>query len=152
MAKAPKVLILNGPNLNMLGKREPDVYGRESLSDIEAKSRKHGEGLGLSVECRQSNSEGELIDWIQAARDDQDALIINPGGYSHSSIAIMDALLASALPVIEVHLSNIHRREAFRHHSYVSKVADAVLCGFGSYGYLMALDALALRLNAQQET
>lgn len=152
MAKAPKVLILNGPNLNMLGTREPDVYGRESLADIEAKSGKHGEALGLAVECRQSNSEGTLIDWIQAARESHDALIMNPGGYSHSSIAIMDALLAAQMPLIEVHLSNIYRREAFRHHSYVSKVADAVLCGFGSQGYLMALDALALRLNAQQET
>ena len=152
MAKAPKVLILNGPNLNMLGMREPEVYGRESLADIETKSRKHGENLGLAVECRQSNSEGQLIDWIQDARSSHDALVLNPGGYSHSSIAIMDALLAAQLPLIEVHLSNIHRREAFRHHSYVSKVADAVLCGFGSQGYLMALDALALRLNAQQET
>ncbi len=152
MAKAPKVLILNGPNLNMLGSREPDVYGRESLADIEAKSRQHGEGLGLAVECRQSNSEGELIDWIQAAAKSHDALVLNPGGYSHTSIAILDALLAVKLPLIEVHLSNIHRREAFRHHSYVSKAADAVLCGFGSLGYLMALDALALRLKTQQET
>ena len=152
MAKAPKVLILNGPNLNMLGTREPDVYGRESLADIESKSRKHGESLGLVVDCRQSNSEGQLIDWIQDACNSHDALVINPAGYSHSSIAIMDALIAAQLPLIEVHLSNIHRREAFRHHSYVSKVADAVLCGFGSQGYLMALDALALRLNAQQET
>lgn len=152
MAKAPKVLILNGPNLNMLGKRQPDVYGRESLADVEEGCRRHGKGLGLNVDCRQSNSEGELVDWIQAARDDQDGLIINPGAYSHTSIAIMDALLAAELPVIEVHLSNIHRRDAFRHHSYVSKVADAVLCGFGSQGYLLALDALGRRLNAQQET
>lgn len=152
MAGAPKVLILNGPNLNMLGSREPDVYGRESLSDIEEQCRKHGADKGLSVECRQSNSEGTLIDWIQAARDSHDGLVLNPGGYSHSSIAIMDALLAVQLPLIEVHLSNIHRREAFRHHSYVSKVADAVLCGLGAQGYLVALDALALRLNAQQET
>ena len=152
MAQAPKVLILNGPNLNMLGTREPDLYGRESLADIESRSRKHGEGLGLAVDCRQSNSEGQLIDWIQAACDSHDGLILNPGGYSHSSIAIMDALLAVQLPLIEVHLSNIHRREAFRHHSYVSKAADAVLCGFGSQGYLMALDALAQRLHAQQET
>ena len=104
------------------------------------------------MECRQSNSEGELIDWIQAAAKSHDALVLNPGGYSHSSIAILDALLAVKLPLIEVHLSNIHRREAFRHHSYVSKAADAVLCGFGSLGYLMALDALALRLKTQQET
>lgn len=152
MAKAPKVLILNGPNLNMLGSRQPDVYGRESLSDIEEGCRRRGQELGMSVECRQSNGEGQLVDWIQAARESHDGLIINPGAYSHTSIAIMDALLAAGLPLIEVHLSNIHRREAFRHQSYVSKVADAVLCGFGSQGYLLALDAMARRLNAQQET
>ena len=152
MAKAPKILILNGPNLNMLGSRQPDVYGRESLGDIEQSCSRHGQGLGMDVECRQSNSEGQLVDWIQAARQSHDGLILNPGAYSHTSIAIMDALLAAGLPLIEVHLSNIHRREAFRHHSYVSKVADAVLCGFGSQGYLLALDAMAQRLNAQQET
>ena len=152
MAKAPKVLILNGPNLNMLGKRQPDVYGSESLADIEASCRRHGKAQGLKVDCRQSNSEGELIDWIQGAREEQDGLILNPGAYSHTSIAIMDALLAASLPLIEVHLSNIHRREAFRHHSYVSKVADAVLCGLGSHGYLLALDAMGRRLGAQQET
>ena len=152
MAKAPKVLILNGPNLNMLGSRQPDVYGRETLSDIEETCGKHGQSLGLEVDCRQSNSEGQLVDWIQEARGTHSGVIINPGAYSHTSIAIMDALLAAELPVIEVHLSNIHRREAFRHQSYVSKVADAVLCGLGSQGYLFALDAMARRLNAQQET
>ncbi len=152
MAKAPKVLILNGPNLNMLGSRQPDVYGRESLGDIEQSCSQHGQSLGMDVECRQSNGEGQLVDWIQAARQSHDGLILNPGAYSHTSIAIMDALLAAGLPLIEVHLSNIHRREAFRHHSYVSKVADAVLCGFGSQGYLLALDAMSRRLNAEQET
>jgi len=152
VAKAPKILILNGPNLNMLGSRQPDVYGQESLSDIEQSCGRHGQSLGMDVECRQSNSEGQLVDWVQAARQSHDGLILNPGAYSHTSIAIMDALLAADLPLIEVHLSNIHRREAFRHHSYVSKVADAVLCGFGSHGYLLALDAMARRLNAQQET
>ena len=152
MAKAPKVLILNGPNLNMLGSRQPDVYGRESLSDVENSCRQHGKGLGLGIDCRQSNSEGELVGWIQDARNSHDGIIINPGAYSHTSIAIMDAFLAVGLPLIEVHLSNIHRREAFRHHSYVSKVADAVICGLGSQGYLAALDAMARRLNAQQET
>ncbi len=152
MAKAPKVLILNGPNLNMLGKRQPDVYGRETLSDVEDSCRRHGKGLGLEIDFRQSNSEGELIGWIQEARESHGAVIINPAAYTHTSVAIMDALLAAELPVIEVHLSNIHRREAFRHHSYVSKVADAVLCGLGSQGYLLALDALARRLNTQQET
>ncbi|MGD1878926.1 MAG: type II 3-dehydroquinate dehydratase [Kiloniellaceae bacterium] len=152
MAKAPKVLILNGPNLNMLGSRQPDVYGRESLSDVEDSCRRHGKGLGLGIDCRQSNSEGELVGWIQDARNSHDGIVINPGAYSHTSIAIMDAFLAVGLPLIEVHLSNIHRREAFRHHSYVSKVADAVICGLGSQGYLAALDAMAQRLNAQQET
>ena len=152
MAKAPKVLILNGPNLNMLGSRQPDVYGRETLSDVEESCRRHGQGVGLEVDFRQSNSEGTLVDWIQEARETHDAVIINPAAYTHTSVAIMDALLAAELPVIEVHLSNIHRREAFRHQSYVSKVADAVLCGFGTQGYLLALDAMARRLNTQQET
>ena len=152
MAKAPKVLILNGPNLNMLGSRQPDVYGRETLADIEKSCRQHGKTLGLTVDCRQSNGEGELVSWIQEARKAHNGIVINPGAYSHTSIAIMDALLAAELPVVEVHLSNIHRREAFRHHSYVSKVADAVICGLGSQGYFVALDAMARRLNAQQET
>lgn len=152
MAKAPKVLILNGPNLNMLGTRQPEVYGRETLADIEAACRRHGKSLGLAVDCRQSNSEGELVTWIQEARESHAGIIINPGAYSHTSIAIMDAFLAVGLPLIEVHLSNIHRREAFRHSSYVSKVADAVICGLGSQGYLMALDAMAWRLKTEQET
>jgi len=152
VAKAPKVLILNGPNLNMLGSRQPDVYGRETLADIEKRCGQHGKSLGLTVECRQSNGEGELVGWIQDARKAHSGIVINPGAYSHTSIAIMDALLAAELPVVEVHLSNIHRREAFRHHSYVSKVAEAVICGLGSQGYLVALDAMARRLTAQQET
>lgn len=152
MAKAPKILILNGPNLNMLGTRQPEVYGRETLADVEESCRRHGRSRGLDVDCRQSNSEGELVTWIQEARNSHDGIIINPGAYSHTSIAIMDAFLAVGLPLIEVHLSNIHRREPFRHHSYVSKVADAMICGLGSQGYLMALDAMARRLNAEQET
>ena len=152
MAKAPKVLILNGPNLNMLGTRQPEVYGRETLADVETACRRHGKSLGLAVDCRQSNSEGELVTWIQDARGSHAGIIVNPGAYSHTSVAIMDAFLAVGLPLIEVHLSNIHRREPFRHHSYVSKVADAVICGLGSQGYLMALDAMARRLNTEQET
>lgn len=152
MAKAPKVLILNGPNLNMLGSRQPDVYGRETLADIEKSCRRHGKDRGLNVDCRQSNSEGELVGWIQDARNAHDGIVINPGAYSHTSIAIMDAILAVGLPLIEVHLSNIHRRESFRHHSYVSKAADAVICGLGPQGYLVALDAMARRLIAEQET
>ncbi len=151
MAKAPNVLILNGPNLNMLGTRQPEVYGAATLADIEAASEKRAQDLGLAIECRQSNSEGELIGWIQAARNEAQAVIINPGAYSHTSVAILDALLAVDLPVVEVHLSNIHRREEFRHHSYVSKAAQGVICGFGARGYIMALEALAAQLIESQE-
>jgi len=152
LAKAPNVLILNGPNLNLLGTREPEIYGATTLAEIEAACRAHAVGLGLAVDCRQSNAEGELIDWIQQARGDFDALILNPGAYTHTSIAILDALLAVGLPVVEVHLSNIHRREAFRAHSYVSQAAAGVIMGFGKEGYLLALDALARRLIESEET
>jgi 3-dehydroquinate dehydratase-2 len=146
LAQAPKVLILNGPNLNLLGSREPEIYGSATLDDIEADCRARAAHLGLAVECRQSNSEGELVDWIQGARDAFDALILNPGAYTHTSIAILDALLAVGLPVVEVHLSNIHQREDFRARSYVSKAAFGVIAGFGKSSYVMALDALAERL------
>ena len=151
VAKAPKVLILNGPNLNMLGTRQPEIYGAVTLADIEADCERRGQDLGLTVECRQSNSEGELVGWIQAARKDAQAVIINPGAYSHTSVAILDALLAVDLPVVEVHLSNIYRREEFRHHSYVSKAAQGVICGFGARGYIMALEALAAQLVDSHE-
>ncbi len=151
MAKAPSVLILNGPNLNLLGTREPEIYGRTTLADIEAQCRARAGELGLSVECRQSNGEGQLVDWIQEARGSRAAIVINPGGYSHTSIAILDALQAADLPVVEVHLSNIHKRETFRQHSYVSKAAQGVICGFGAQGYLMALDALARLLVKENE-
>ncbi len=159
MAQAPKVLILNGPNLNLLGTREPDVYGTATLADIETASRRRGTELGLVVDCRQSNGEGQLIDWIHEARGEQggeqggqqDGLIINPGAYSHTSIALLDALQAVRLPVIEVHLSNIHRREDFRARSYVSMAADGVIAGFGPDGYLMAVEAMARRLIEQEE-
>lgn len=151
MAEAPKVLILNGPNLNMLGLREPAIYGRTSLADIEDDCAERGRALGLDVECRQSNSEGELVGWIQEARSAHDAIIINPGAYSHTSIALLDALQVADLPVIEVHLSNIHRREPFRHLSYVSKAATGVICGFGPVGYGLALEAAADILNSQHE-
>lgn len=143
MAKTPKVLVLNGPNLNMLGTRQPEVYGGTTLADIEAMCRTHAGSLDLSVECRQSNAEGELVGWIQEARGDYAGIVINPGAYSHTSIAILDALLASELPVVEVHLSNIYRREAFRHHSYASQAAEGIICGFGAAGYILALDGLA---------
>jgi len=152
LAQAPKVLILNGPNLNLLGTREPEVYGSATLDEIETECRARGAEIGLAVDCRQSNSEGELVDWIQDARDTYDALILNPGAYTHTSIAILDALLAVGLPVIEVHLSNIHRREDFRAHSYVSKAALGIIAGFGKGGYVMALDAVAARLIEVEET
>lgn len=140
---AYRVLVLNGPNLNMLGIREPATYGAQTLADIEAMCLSEGRELGLEVECRQSNIEGELVTWIQQALGQFDALVLNPGAYSHTSIAIHDALRAVGLKVIEVHLSNIHAREAFRHHSYVSAVATGVICGLGATGYKLALRALA---------
>ena len=136
-----KILVLNGPNLNMLGTRKPEIYGTETLADIEAKTRARGDALGVEVDFRQSNDEGELVTWIQEARTGHAAIVINPAGYTHTSVAIMDALLACELPVVELHLSNIHRREEFRHHSYVSKAATGVICGFGAHGYELAIEA-----------
>lgn len=138
-----RVLILNGPNLNMLGIRETGIYGQGTLADIEALCRDRCAALDLSCDFRQSNSEGELVSWIQAARTTADAIILNAGAYSHTSLAIADALRAADLPVMEVHLSNIFKREAFRHHSYVSDVAVGVICGLGPTGYTLALEALA---------
>lgn len=143
MAAQSKILILNGPNLNMLGRREPEIYGRETLDDIRKSCAAKASKLGLALDFRQTNSEGELVDWIQAAREDCAGIIINPAAYTHSSIAIMDALLAAGLPVVEVHLSNIFRREAFRAHSYVSPVARGVICGLGPHGYELALEAMS---------
>jgi len=142
------VLIINGPNLNLLGTREPEVYGHDTLTDVEAACRAHAAGLGLQIDCRQSNHEGQLIDWVQEARTGFAGIVINPGAYSHTSIALLDALKAVGKPVVEVHLSNIHQREAFRHHSYVSLAAKGVICGLGIQGYLSALDALARWLSA----
>ena len=137
------VLILNGPNLNLLGEREPEIYGHESLADIEAACRAKARDLGLAVDFRQSNSEAEMVDLIQKARKDAAGIIVNAGALSHTSIAILDALLAAQAPVIEVHLSNIYRREDFRRSSYVSQGAKGVICGLGSHGYLLALEAIA---------
>lgn len=142
---AATFLVLNGPNLNMLGLREPDVYGHETLDDVARLMAERADALGVSVDFRQSNSEGELVTWIQQARGNAAAIIINAGAYSHTSVAILDALRAAEVPVFEVHLSNIYRREDFRHHSYISSVAEAVLCGFGVDGYVFALDAAVKR-------
>jgi len=145
------ILILNGPNLNMLGTREPDIYGAETLADIEKSCQKAGKDLGLDVECRQSNTEGELVDWIQKAGAAGFAgIIINAGAYTHTSVALLDALLACNVPVIEVHLSNIFQREEFRHHSYISKAARGVICGFGGQGYTLSLEGMAGLLRASQ--
>lgn len=149
MAAAKKVLVLNGPNLNLLGAREPEIYGRETLADIEAACRKRAKPLGLALDFRQTNAEAELIDWIQGARGKAAAIVINAAAYTHSSIAILDALAACDLPVVEVHLSNIFRREPFRHHSYVSRAASGVICGFGGFGYVLALEAIARQLEAK---
>jgi 3-dehydroquinate dehydratase II len=143
----PSILVLNGPNLNLLGVREPEIYGRMTLADIEDACRRRAAALNLAVEFRQSNHEGELVDWIQRAREGHAALIINAGAYTHTSIALLDALAAADMPVIEVHLSNIFQRETFRHHSYVSTVAHGVVCGFGGFGYELALEAAAHLLN-----
>ena len=138
-----RIFVINGPNLNMLVTRQPEIYGSDTLADIEKGCREKAAALGLDVEFFQSNHEGEIVSAIQQARGRFDAVVINPAAYSHTSVAIMDALLACDMPVVEVHLSNIHRREEFRHFSYVSKAADGVICGFGKQGYLLALEAAA---------
>ncbi len=134
--------ILNGPNLNLLGAREPEIYGRATLADIKKAVDTRAGELGRKVDFRQTNHEGELIDWVQEAGAKAKGLIINPGAYTHTSIALHDALKAVAPPKIELHISNVHAREAFRRHSYVSPAVDAVICGLGPSGYLTALDAL----------
>ena len=145
----PHVLILNGPNLNLLGTRQPEVYGHETLTDVQTACSDLAETLGLTLDCHQSNHEGALVDLIQAARGSAQGIIINPGAYSHTSVAILDALNAFDGPVLEVHISNIHRREAFRHHSFVSGRADGVIAGFGTEGYLFALRRMATLLGAE---
>jgi len=146
---AATVWVLNGPNLNLLGERQPEIYGRDTLADIEAACRASAAELGLGLVFRQSNHEGVLVDWIQEARETAQGLIINPAGYTTTSIAILDALLTCPFPVIEVHLSNIHKREPFRRHSYVSLAATAVIAGCGAHGYLLALRHLARLLEAR---
>lgn len=139
----PVIFILNGPNLNLLGKRQPDIYGSETLADVEADCRRVAGGIGLAVEFRQTNAESELIDWIHEARDKAAGIVINPAAFTHTSVAVRDALAACECPILEVHISNIHRREEFRHHSFVSGVVTGVVCGFGTQGYGFALQRIA---------
>ena len=144
----PDVHILNGPNLNLLGKRQPEIYGRETLADVEARCRGLAAELGLAVVFRQSNAEAQLIDWIHEAREGAAGIVINPAAYTHTSVAILDALNACECPILEVHISNVHRRETFRHNSFVSLVATGVIAGCGTHGYLLALRHLAELLRA----
>lgn len=137
------VFVLNGPNLNLLGVRQPHIYGYETLADVRRMSEARAKHHGLGCDFRQSNHEGVLVDWIQEARTAASGIILNAGAYTHTSVAILDALTASERPVIELHLSNIHRREAFRHHSYVAAAATGIICGFGAAGYELAVDAMA---------
>ena len=141
------VLVLNGPNLNLLGTRQPEVYGSTTLEDIQESCREHGAATGMSVTCVQSNHEGALIDAIQSARAAHDGIILNAGAYTHTSVALMDAVSSVDLPLIEVHLSNIHARENFRHRSFVARVAVGQICGFGAHGYILAMDALRTHLQ-----
>lgn len=137
------VFILNGPNLNLLGKRQPEVYGHETLADVEGLCQAVAAELGLGIDFRQTNAEHQVVDWIQEARETAQGIIINPAAYSHTSVAILDALKACECPILEVHVSNIHRRESFRHHSYVTQAATGVVAGFGTHGYLLALRHMA---------
>ena len=140
------VLVLNGPNLNLLGTREPGIYGSETLADVGNRCAQAGERLNLSIEFRQTNAEHQLIDWIHEARERFDGIVINPAGYTHTSVALADAISAVAKPTIEIHISNVHKREAFRHHSFLSEIAAGVIVGFGVGGYTMALNAAIDRL------
>ncbi len=142
------IYVINGPNLNLLGTREPETYGRATLADIEKLCTEAAKRHGYTIEFRQSNREGELVDWIQEAGKNKAAgIVINPAGYSTTSIAILDAILGVKLPTVEVHISNIHARESFRHNSHISKVARAVICGFGAEGYALAIEGLAALLG-----
>lgn len=136
------VFVLNGPNLNLLGMREPDIYGKETLDDLAERCRNRAAQAGLTVDFRQSNIEGELVSWVQEGRDAACGIVINAAAYTHTSVALQDALKSCGLPTVEVHLSNIYKREPFRHKSYISPVAAGVLCGFGGYGYELAIEAL----------
>jgi 3-dehydroquinate dehydratase-2 len=139
----PIVYVLNGPNLNLLGVRQPEIYGRETLADLEAECRRIGADVGLEIEFRQTNAEFMLIDWIHEARARATGIVINPAAFSHTSVAVLDALNTCEFPILEVHISNIHQREEFRHHSFVSRVATGVICGFGTQGHVFAIQHLA---------
>jgi 3-dehydroquinate dehydratase-2 len=146
------VYVINGPNMNLLGTREPDKYGRATLADVEKLCRETAERHGLAIEFRQSNHEGDIVDWIQEAHTNGAAgILINPAGYTTTSIAILDSILAVSVPVIEVHVTNIHARESFRHNSYISKGAKAVICGFGIQGYALAITGLAALAGAKKD-
>ena len=147
----PLIAVLNGPNLNMLGSREPTLYGAATLEDVEALCAETAQALELAIDFRQTNHEGELITWVQECRDRARGIVINPGGYSHTSIALMDAILAAELPVVEVHLTNIHAREDFRRSSLISRVANGVICGLGIRGYGLALTAVAEMLLDEEQ-
>ncbi|HEY7554756.1 MAG TPA: type II 3-dehydroquinate dehydratase [Candidatus Binatia bacterium] len=146
MAKKKKILVLNGPNLNLLGKRQPDIYGRLTLAQINQKIRALAKELGVDVDIRQSNHEGELVTWIQQAPGQFGAIVINPAAYTHSSVAMRDAISAVGIPTIEIHLSNIHKREPFRRHSYIAEAAVGQIAGFGANSYLLGLRAAVARL------
>jgi 3-dehydroquinate dehydratase-2 len=151
---AKTIYVLNGPNMNLLGTREPEKYGRATLADVEKLCTQTAKRFGMDVVCRQSNKEGELVDWIQEAHSKKAAgIVINPAGYTTTSIAIMDALLAvqATAPAVEIHITNIHQREAFRHNSYISKAAKAVVAGFGVDGYMLAITGLAALIGAKQK-
>lgn len=143
MATNHKILVLNGPNINKLGVREPKIYGLSTLSDVELLCKQTAAEYGLEADCRQSNHEGELVTWIQDSVGVYAGIVINAAAYTHTSVAIMDALKMAGLPLIEVHISNVFAREAFRHHSYISPIASGVLCGFGIEGYALAIRGLA---------
>jgi len=142
-----KILVINGPNLNLLGTREKEKYGNISLEDIKKKCELHSKKIGLNVEFKQSNVEGEIVNFIQKARKDYQGIIINAGGYTHTSVAILDALLAVKKPTIELHITNIYKREDFRHKSLISKAADGIICGLGTEGYIMALNGIKKIIN-----
>ncbi len=146
MAKPPKILILNGPNLNLLGTRQPDIYGRLTLAQIEKRVRALAKELAVEIDFRQSNSEGELVTWIQQAAGKFAAIVINPAAYTHTSLAMRDAISAVGVPTIEIHISNIHKREQFRHHSFIAEVSVGQIAGFGLDSYLLGLRAAVARL------